>query len=309
MLLIEGLTLKLIDEIIETLSTESGKLSEALFKTKVLLHKVGHKELVPWVNNELNGYPDMDSVPDYRVLSAQVLVNASNGAYRATAHHIPMGHLEEEFRTSLKTARMDQSLAVLERFSENEEGRLQAHIPMEAYGLLGKGLGNGYQIEEAWTEISNDAVLQILTQVRSRLLDFTLELKDQFPDELTEQEVKQKINKVDTESLFNNAIFGDNTTILLGNGNAQTVSNKNIKKNIKALVEKLTSEGISEESANEVAEIVSSEEATSVDEPLGKKARQWMIDNLKKAEDGSWKVGISVATDVLKNAVKQYYGI
>lgn len=56
--------MKLINEIIDTLSSDTGKLSDALIKTKVLLHKIGHKELVPWVNNELNGYPDRDSVPD-----------------------------------------------------------------------------------------------------------------------------------------------------------------------------------------------------------------------------------------------------
>jgi len=54
--------IKLIDEIIEILSSDSGKLSDALIKTKVLLHKIGHKELVPWVDSELKGYPDRDSI-------------------------------------------------------------------------------------------------------------------------------------------------------------------------------------------------------------------------------------------------------
>lgn len=151
--------MKLINEIIDTLSSDTGKLSDALIKTKVLLHKIGHKELVPWVNNELNGYPDRDSVPDYRILPAQVLVNASNGAYRATSQHIPMGHLEEKHREAIETARMDQSLAVLEKFIEKDAGHLQAHIPMESYGLLGKGLDNGYQIESAWSEIDRKSVV------------------------------------------------------------------------------------------------------------------------------------------------------
>ena len=68
--------MKLIDEIIEILSPDNGKLSDDLIKTKVLLHKIGHKELVPRVNNELNGYPDRDMVPEYRILQAEVLVIA-----------------------------------------------------------------------------------------------------------------------------------------------------------------------------------------------------------------------------------------
>ena len=124
--------MKLIGEIIEILSSDNGKLSDALIKTKVLLHQIGHKELVPWVNNELNGYPDRDTVPEYRILPAQVLVNATNMAYQITAHPIPLGHLEQKHRDAIETAKMDQSLAVLEQFAEKDEGHLQAHIPMES---------------------------------------------------------------------------------------------------------------------------------------------------------------------------------
>jgi hypothetical protein len=33
------------------------------------------------------------------------------------------------------------------------------------------------------------------------------------------------------------------------------------------------------------------------------------VDNLKKAADGTWKIGVSVATDVIKEAVLKYYGL
>ena len=55
--------MKLVDELVDLLSDESTSLSAALLKTKVLLHKIGHKELVEWVNHELNGYEDKDSLP------------------------------------------------------------------------------------------------------------------------------------------------------------------------------------------------------------------------------------------------------
>ena len=42
--------MKIIEEIIEILSSEGGSLNDALFKTKVLLHRLGEKELVEWVN-------------------------------------------------------------------------------------------------------------------------------------------------------------------------------------------------------------------------------------------------------------------
>ena len=82
-----------------------------------------------------------------------------------------------------------------------------------------------------------------------------------------------------------------------------------IQGNSETLEKVLKESGISQESAKELSEIVKSESAESKVEPLGTKAKQWLLNNLKKAEDGTWKVGISVATDVIKNAVKGYYGL
>lgn len=87
--------MKLVDEIIETLSSDNGVLTHALIKTKVLLHKIGHKELVIWVNKELNGYSQSDELPDYRIIPAQVRVSATNGAYQVNSHPIPMKHLDK----------------------------------------------------------------------------------------------------------------------------------------------------------------------------------------------------------------------
>ncbi len=107
--------MKLLDEIIEILSSESTPLTEALLKTKVLLHTIGHKELAVWVNNELNGYRDTDTLPPYRALRGQILANISNAAWRATARPLPLGHLNETQRGNLETIPLRQSLAVLEK--------------------------------------------------------------------------------------------------------------------------------------------------------------------------------------------------
>lgn len=302
--------MKLITEIIENLSSEKGKLSDALLKTKVLLHKIGHKELVPWVNNELNGYPDKDTVPEYRVLPAQVLVDASNGAYRATSHHIPMGHLTDKHREAIETARMDQSLAVLEKFTEKDGGNLRAHIPMESYGILGKGLGNNYQIESAWSEVSQTSVLQILIQVRSRLLDFVLELNDQFPSELNEEQVKERLNSVDTKNLFNNAIFGNNTTILVGSSNSQTVTNINLKNDFNALSQFLEKNGVSEADISALKEAIDqdSSKGDSDSKEFGPAVRSWLQVMLSKAVETSWNIELGVASSLLATALNNFYG-
>jgi len=120
--------MKLLDEIVGSFSSGSVPLTEALLKTKVLLHAVGRKELAGWVNNELNGYPEAEPLPSYRTLRGQVLANLSNAAWRATAHPLPLGHLNEVQRANLETVSMHQSLAVLEKLLATSTKSSQRHF-------------------------------------------------------------------------------------------------------------------------------------------------------------------------------------
>lgn len=84
--------MKIVDEIIDTLSSEGASLNDALFKTKVLLHRLGEKELVEWVNLELQGYKDSDELPEYRKMSMVVRGNISNGVYQHNNQALPISH-------------------------------------------------------------------------------------------------------------------------------------------------------------------------------------------------------------------------
>src|SRR5260370_27242123 len=139
----------LLDDIIKQLSEEGASLTEALLKTKVLLHQLGRKELVEWVNKELNGYSEEDDFPSYRILPSQVLANLSNPAWRIASHPIPLGHLKPGERESLERAKMHQSLDVLRELTKAKGGMVSRSIPIEANFLLGETLDNSFRIERA----------------------------------------------------------------------------------------------------------------------------------------------------------------
>ena len=302
--------MSLVTEIIETLSSQSGSLTEALLKTKVLLHKIGHQELVEWVNNELNGYPEQDSVPNYRILPAQVLANAANRAYQITAHPIPVGHLDEEVRESLETAKMSQSLAVLEKLVEGEGGHLEAPIPMEANGVLGQALANGFIIQRAWSQIGKADVTQIFVQVRSRLLDFVLSLQDQLGENMSDHDIRQRTDSFDAARLFNNAIFGNNTTIVVGTNNRQQISNISVQGDFNALAERLRENGIQESDIAGLENAVRQDDGAPELEvrKYGPSVKAWLQGMLAKAVDASWEVELGVASSLLATALQKYYG-
>jgi len=155
--------MKLIDEIIDLLSSEESNLATALLKTKILLYKLGENELLDWVNGELQGYSDITDLPDYRILPLTIRGNVSNGAYRYSNQSLPLLHLDEDVRVKLDTNYLTQSIAVIEGYAENESLKIQ--ILPEFYSYISEAMGNDYQVESAWGEFSVGAMTQVVTEV------------------------------------------------------------------------------------------------------------------------------------------------
>ena len=304
--------MKLVDEIIEILSSDNGILTNALIKTKVLLHKMGHKELVIWVNKELNGYSQDDKLPDYRIIPAQVRVSATNGAYQVNSHPIPMKHLDDEFRNSLEEAKIAYSLAIIEKMvTDSDDVVLHRPLPMEFNGLLGEGLANSFIIQRAWSEIPVASVLNILMQVRSRLLDFVLELNSEFSEIESDKELREAVGGFDASNLFNNAIFGDNVTILLGSENTQKVTNSIMKNDFEALSNVLQKNGVDRNDIKLLKDAIDKDQGVSIVEKdkFGPFVKSWMESMLSKAINTSWQIELGVAGSLLATALNNYYGL
>ncbi|MGR5141713.1 hypothetical protein ACQKPX_08530 [Photobacterium sp. DNB23_23_1] len=299
--------MKLIEEIIELLSSGDSNLSTALFKTKVLLHRLGEKELLDWVNGELKGYPEKSSLPSYRTLPVTVRGNASNMAYRYQGQTLPLMHLEKEIRERLDTTHLHQSIAVIEEYAQQDH--LQITIAPEYYPLLSKGLGNGYQIESAWGEHSAGAMTQVITEVTSRLLDFVLELSEQFPEELESNEMKERAKELGVSDLFNNAVFGDNATIVVGDSNSQKVTNTVCKNDLTSLLQILRDNNVPEEDLATLATAIENDSETEVQNgSFGENVSQWMGMMVSKAATTAWDIKVGAAGSLLATAIGKFYG-
>ncbi len=304
--------MKLIDEIIKNLSSNECVLTEALIKTKVLMHKIGHKELVIWVNKELNGYSETDELPDYRIIPAQVRVSAANGAYKIDSSPIPMSNIDKKFRDVWEEARITYSLAIIEKIvSSSTENMLQSQIPMEANGMISKGLSNSFIVQRAWSEIPVASISNILMQVRSRLLDFVLELSSEFSDMESDKDLKEMAGKFDASNIFNNAIFGDNVTILLGSDNIQKVQNNIVKNDFDSLATILMQNKVDGSNVALLKDAIEEDQNFSVVEKdkFGPSVKSWMRLMLSKAIDTSWQIELGMASSLLATALNNYYGV
>ena len=301
--------MQLVDEIIELLSSSKPSLDNALFKAQVLAHKLGESELKQWVDSELKGYPDTSNLPSYRVLNITVLGNFSNGAYRYSEQPLPMMKLEKKLRKKLETTHLTQSIAVIEKWSKSESD-LSIVIAPEFYGELSKGLGGGYSVERAWGKHSVGAMLQVVVEVRSRLLDLALQLADRIPREPTVSEIKQVSKEIAVSEIFKNAVFGDNATIVVGGGSIQGITNSIVHNDFDSLANALRKHHVTEVDIATLRTAI--EQDNDSDEhktqTLGPRVRQWIGGMVSKAGSAAWQIGIGAAGNILGAAISAFYG-
>jgi hypothetical protein len=84
-------------------------------------------------------------------------------------------------------------------------GGLRRNLPTEFGGLFKKVLHAGVDVNAAWCDINMVEVENILAEVRSRLLDFTLELREAIGDNVPEKELPRKAQEIGAEKMFTTA--------------------------------------------------------------------------------------------------------
>ncbi|WP_157999883.1 response regulator receiver protein [Psychrobacter sp. PAMC 21119] len=220
--------------------------------------------------------------------------------------------MDKKFRDVWEEARITYSIAIIEKMvlSTNQD-IFHSQIPMEANGMLSKELSNSYIVQRAWSEIPTASVSNILIQVRSRLLDFVLELSSEFFNIESDKEIKETVGKLDASNLFNNAIFGDNATILLGSENIQKVTNSIVKNDFDSLAVTLQQNGVHESDVALLKDAINSDQSFSIVEKdkFGPSVKSWMESILSKVINASWQIELGVAGSLLATALNNYYGL
>jgi len=300
--------MKLVDELIDELSDKNNRLTDILIKSKILAYKLKNDELKKWIESELNGYPDGD-VPDYRIIPCQIIGSISNGFQRASRYPIPLLNIEKKLQQDLQQVRLAQSISSLDEATNDKKGgKMIQPLPVQMYAYLSKDFDNDFVIEHAQKEIDRIQIVQVLTAVKSKLLDFLLKLNEDFSDKDFEDVEKGK-TKERINSLFKDTIFGDNTTIIVGDKNTQKVRNKKIVKgNFEILKEELLKNGLKASDVDELKTIVDNDNVDNEKKEFGTKVKGWISKMMNKAIDGSWKIGLGAAGKLLADSIQSYYG-
>jgi hypothetical protein len=204
-------------------ATDNSSLPSLLRKCKVLAARLGNNDFKRWIELELTGYPNKDSLPAYRVLN----VNSKGHFYGSLGSQlrnadIPLLCMPGKLRESLAHSYLMQSVAEMESLTRNKKSEhLQEPWSPSIVAYFGQNVYQDMNCVQAWKVIPVGSIVAALDSVRTRVLDFVLEIEAQNPlageAELNSNPVPMdKVNQI-----FNTHIVGNVQNLVSGGSNIQ----------------------------------------------------------------------------------------
>lgn len=301
----------LLHQIQESVVQEGSDLGSILLKLRLLAARLGSDFLEEWVKHESEGYPKEIEVPSYRIIGV-TYTGTFSGPFGSGINNAPIPtYLIEKFAGDKWTKyKVRESIAAVDELTSKDGGTLGIDASNLMLLLQGK-VYEDYSPVEIRGTINRTSMYEIKQAVRSRILELTIELEKSIPAASHVTFGEPQDNDTNTEQvqqISQQIIYGNVNTAVAG-AQGSNVSVSVNAGDIESLIEFLTSKGIPETDATEIASIMESEEPEGDEEPFGEKAKEWIGENLVKAAQGTWNIGKSVATSVLKEAALKYYDL
>ena len=293
----------ILDEILEASTDPSVPTPDLLRKVQIAAHRLGAGEVEQWVRNELSGYDDDANLPNHRVRHTSVMGKFYSFGPREMTQQLTA---KPEGCESWWIVKMQQPLLELFELSEGED---DASRPWETGQVLyyeqSKVFGyEDWSLNNAWNVITRQSLKGLVDVVRSKAMEFALELQGQFPDAgsvggptvATAPELALSVNN------FYTTVIGNGVNVANGSHAQQTSTvNKGDEEGLVAALEEL---GLSKGDRDEFMAAFKVEQSAD-----GPKTKGF----LSRVESGAINIGAKVSTavavSVLGSLVKSYLGI
>ena len=287
-------------------------ISDVLRRARILASLLGNDELKRWVRAELEGYQSVDDLPDYRKFTPINMGTFAGPFGRIVKNHtIPIAFLPPEIQRFAKRLDFRQGAKEIEALAARtmtKEGfrtpwpaevviLAQDHIHME----------DGSVLVEAWKPIIGSQLHGILDQIRNRLLDFLLELKQINPEVAESEDAIRDVRSDVIQNIISTTIYGGQNTVAAGTNFVQNLAESVSTGNLKSLIARLRDTGLDNNMLAELETAVT-EDGNCQRNKFGKHVTSWIGKAITKAMDGTWKIATNTAPRILQEALFQYYG-
>jgi hypothetical protein len=191
-------------------------VSDLLRRCQILAVRLRHEPFKAWVGHELNGYPDSTELPSYRgpfqgELKANIV--GVQGLWKNVS--VPASNIPAEVRAEVHALRFFDGVAELASMVEEAtragEGYVGRRLPAELAAIT--PVWQGYNTIELSVVMSPTILSGILDQVRSKALEFALEIEAENPKAGDVAGPEPALPVARTNTIFQTAIWGGNVAV------------------------------------------------------------------------------------------------
>ena len=291
----------MIKELIKDISYDKISLNQALTRAKLIAYKIDNEEFISWINKELNGYDDLDTVPEYREFYCEVVAKVQNPY--AGSKNVPIDLTEIDERIDGNLYNYVHMAGIL----NIEQNIIDAKDANEQYGYIDFPIEIVRDVRKIFEREDIIAVRRrivfgrlhnILNMTKQKLLDTLLELNKAFPN--LEDEYMND-DKKDTASQIITNIYGNNASSNVGMGQnfTQGISNSYTEK-VEQVLNDLRQLGVPKEDISELEDIINNEPDKN---KLGAKFLAWSSALMTKAVEKGIDVKVPEVLDAIQNLV------
>lgn len=227
----------LINSIIEDL-TSNESISKIMFKAQAISFSLGVDEFSKWVHLEQNGYNKEDDIPEYRRTRCSAKVNLTQGFKRVTNLDVPVDAIpDKRAQEMLSYIYFSEPISELEILTKDStsEGLLQETAPAYAYQKT-QAIFPLADIDMLWKVVNVTAALGVVEKVKSRMLDFFLQLdqKTQMGVDFDKLEGKKEAKQVLNQTIYASILHSGSGDVnvsdsVVGNNANVTMNEKDIE--------------------------------------------------------------------------------
>lgn len=303
--------MSILREIQRELLSDDAPLGSILLKLRFLASRLGGDLLEDWVKYETQGYPREAEVPEYRIIGI-VYSGTFAGPFNSGLNNVPIpNHLVEKFAGEQWTRqKVRQSITSVEELAKTPSGNLGIDASDLILLLQGK-IYERYACISINATVSPVAMREIMQNVRSRVLELTLEFEKKLP-EAASLDLGGVFAKSPTSGAITNQIFHQTIHGNVSHVNAQQGSNVVLAVSagdLGSLIASLNIAGVPSGEAKELAQLISSEAPGNSHDAVSKRVMSWIKKNAPKVANGAWKIGSEALTQVVTEAALRYYNL
>jgi hypothetical protein len=306
--------MKLLDEIVDLAIDNQASISVLLRKCLVLAHQLKNDRLRSWIENELNGYATSDAeLPKYRKIytPAKGLFIGSFGRM-LNDQPLQSSIMEHQHRHFATTARLTQPIISYEGTKDGSKGNYAIPWPQDLTVKYQQKFlkDSDFVLNRAWQEIPASIFPSIIDTVRTRVLQFALELRDELG--LVDDNVSA-LPQAKVDRSVTTYIFGG-TNVIAGTAHGFTqIGAVNVEiGDIAGLTHALRNLGVPESDVAELKTALETdgEEIPADTEPtLGRRTAVWLKRLGSKLASEGTQIAVDTAKAEAMRLISQYLGL